>query len=258
MRKKMFQFWQKKRDSKQDTGVGRQHQTSNLLFWQWFCYLHILHLLRISFYFSESQWTPGCNSIADLSLKIVFWIHKFAVGTHRYWKQRVPGPISSNCKWITVLVWAVTSKHVYLLKTEACIAQKVRTGTSFLPFKIEESSDQSSTNPWPLTRFTLDSIHILNHKLQNTNISIGLHFSFFLFLYILPGAHFRALSAGRGQKLHSSARIYEWILERTSDFSQSARPTGQVLKLGGGGGGGGTSIFWMAGSVFIDWGGGGC
>ena len=26
--------------------------------------------------------TPGCNSIADLSLKIVFWTHKFAVGTH--------------------------------------------------------------------------------------------------------------------------------------------------------------------------------
>ena len=23
----------------------------------------------------------GCNSIADLSLKIVFWTHKFAVGT---------------------------------------------------------------------------------------------------------------------------------------------------------------------------------
>ena len=23
---------------------------------------------------------PGCNSIADLSLKIVFWTHKFAVG----------------------------------------------------------------------------------------------------------------------------------------------------------------------------------
>ena len=25
---------------------------------------------------------PGCNSIADLSLKIVFRTHKFAVGTH--------------------------------------------------------------------------------------------------------------------------------------------------------------------------------
>ena len=24
----------------------------------------------------------GCNSIADLSLKIVVWTHKFAVGTH--------------------------------------------------------------------------------------------------------------------------------------------------------------------------------
>ena len=28
------------------------------------------------------QRVPGCNSIADLSLKIVFWTHKFAVGTH--------------------------------------------------------------------------------------------------------------------------------------------------------------------------------
>ena len=26
------------------------------------------------------QRVPGCNSIADLSLKIVFWTHKFAVG----------------------------------------------------------------------------------------------------------------------------------------------------------------------------------
>ena len=42
---------------------------------QWFCYLRILHLLRISFYFSESQRVPGCNSMADLSLKIVFWTH---------------------------------------------------------------------------------------------------------------------------------------------------------------------------------------
>ena len=34
----------------------------------------------------------------------------------------------------------------------------------------------------------------------------------------------------RGQKFHSSARIYEWILERTSDSSQSARPSGRVGK----------------------------
>ena len=26
------------------------------------------------------QRVPGCHSIADLSLKIVFWTHKFAVG----------------------------------------------------------------------------------------------------------------------------------------------------------------------------------
>ena len=28
------------------------------------------------------QRVPGCNSIADLSLKIVFRTHKFAVGSH--------------------------------------------------------------------------------------------------------------------------------------------------------------------------------
>ena len=28
------------------------------------------------------QRVPGCNSIADLSLKIVFWTQRFAVGTH--------------------------------------------------------------------------------------------------------------------------------------------------------------------------------
>ena len=37
----------------------------------------------------------------------------------------------------------------------------------------------------------------------------------------------------RGQKFHSSARIYEWILERTSDSSQSTRPSGRVLKSAG-------------------------
>ena len=73
---------------------NRFHSWSQCL--QWFCYLRILHLLPISFYFSESRRVPGCNSIADLSLKIVFWTHKFAVGTHWYWKQRVPGPISSK------------------------------------------------------------------------------------------------------------------------------------------------------------------
>ena len=71
---------------------GREEPTGPLV--QWFCYLRTLHLLRISFYFSESWRVPGCNSIPDLSLKIVFWTHKFAVGTHWYWKQRVPGPIS--------------------------------------------------------------------------------------------------------------------------------------------------------------------
>ena len=28
------------------------------------------------------QQIPGCKIIADLSLKIVFWTHKVAVGTH--------------------------------------------------------------------------------------------------------------------------------------------------------------------------------
>ena len=40
------------------------------------------------------QRVPWCNSIANLSLKTVFWTHKFAVGTHWYGKQRVPGLIS--------------------------------------------------------------------------------------------------------------------------------------------------------------------
>ena len=48
-----------------------------------FCYLCILHLLCINL--SQGckdlfQQVSGCNSIADLSLKIVFWTHKFAVG----------------------------------------------------------------------------------------------------------------------------------------------------------------------------------
>ena len=34
------------------------------------------------FLFQQVQGSSGCNSIADLSLKIVFWTHKFAVGTH--------------------------------------------------------------------------------------------------------------------------------------------------------------------------------
>ena len=34
---------------------------------------------------------------------------------------------------------------------------------------------------------------------------------------------------GRGQKFHSSARNYEWNLEKTSNSSQSPRPTGPVL-----------------------------
>ena len=34
------------------------------------------------FLFQRVRRVPGCSSIADLSLKIVFWTHKFAVGTH--------------------------------------------------------------------------------------------------------------------------------------------------------------------------------
>ena len=40
-----------------------------------FCYLCILHLLRISFYFIEFQGVLGCNSMADLSFKIVLRTH---------------------------------------------------------------------------------------------------------------------------------------------------------------------------------------
>ena len=49
------------------------------------------HLWDAKFLF---QGVPGCNSIADLSLKTVFWTHKFAVGLIDMEKQRVPGPIS--------------------------------------------------------------------------------------------------------------------------------------------------------------------
>ena len=87
------EFWLKGFISLAEINLSRQKQNYQF-YLQWFCYLHILHLLRISFYFSKSQGVPGCNNIADLSLKIVFWTHKFAVGTHWYWKQRVPGPIS--------------------------------------------------------------------------------------------------------------------------------------------------------------------
>ena len=37
----------------------------------------------------------------------------------------------------------------------------------------------------------------------------------------------------RGQKFLLSPRVDEWILERTSDSPQSARPTGRVLKSAG-------------------------
>ena len=40
------------------------------------------------------QWVPWCNSIENLSLKTVFWTHKFAGGTHWNGKQRVPGLIN--------------------------------------------------------------------------------------------------------------------------------------------------------------------
>ena len=78
---------------------------------QWFCYLRIASFVH-KFLFRR---VPGCTSIADLSLKIVFWTHKFAVGTHWYWKQRVPGPISSNCKWITGHVSGYMSKILGLI-----------------------------------------------------------------------------------------------------------------------------------------------
>ena len=48
-----------------------------------FFYLRILHLLHIILSLGCKvffQRVPGCNCIADLSLKIVFWTHNFAVG----------------------------------------------------------------------------------------------------------------------------------------------------------------------------------
>ena len=41
---------------------------------------------------------PGCNSIADLSLKIVVWTHKFAVGTHARIQEFSSGGSRSVCQ----------------------------------------------------------------------------------------------------------------------------------------------------------------
>ena len=40
------------------------------------------------------QGVPGCNDIADLSLKIVFGLVSLQLGLIDIWKQRVPGHIS--------------------------------------------------------------------------------------------------------------------------------------------------------------------
>ena len=63
-------------------------QTLNLFFRynidsQWFFYLRILHLLRISLSLRCKvlfQRVPGCNIMTDFAWKIVLWTHKFAVG----------------------------------------------------------------------------------------------------------------------------------------------------------------------------------
>ena len=50
---------------------------------QWFFYLRILHLLRISLSLGCKvlfQRVPGCNIMTDFAWKIVLWTHKFAVG----------------------------------------------------------------------------------------------------------------------------------------------------------------------------------
>ena len=44
------------------------------------------------------QRVPGCNSIADLSLKIVFWTHKFAVGLIDMGDSESQDSEAQNCK----------------------------------------------------------------------------------------------------------------------------------------------------------------
>ena len=47
------------------------------------------------------QRVPGCNSIADLSIKIVFWTHKFAVGLIDMGNSESQDSYAQNCKQIT-------------------------------------------------------------------------------------------------------------------------------------------------------------
>ena len=44
------------------------------------------------------QRVTGCNSIADLSLKIVSWTHKFAVGPSDMGNRESQDPFPQNCK----------------------------------------------------------------------------------------------------------------------------------------------------------------
>ena len=67
-------------------------------------------------------------------------------------------------------------------------------------------------------------LYVHPFKLSN----IFLLFLMFSLIFKLDNVYIILL--GRGQKFHSSARIYEWILERTSDSFQRARPSGRVLK----------------------------
>ena len=51
-----------------------------------------------SFYFRESH---DANSIAGLSLIVVFWTHKFAVGLIDMGNSESQDPYTQNCKGIT-------------------------------------------------------------------------------------------------------------------------------------------------------------
>ena len=49
----------------------------------------------------------GCNGIAELSRKIVFWTHEFAVGLIDMGISESQDPYAQNCKWITELLFTL-------------------------------------------------------------------------------------------------------------------------------------------------------
>ena len=62
------------------------------------------------------QRVPGCNGIADLSWKIVFWTHKFAVWLIDMGNSESQDPWAQNCKWITAQGSHVTQAYMHIGK----------------------------------------------------------------------------------------------------------------------------------------------